>query len=193
MAGLSDGLTSPDALLRVANLAVPLKPAGAARVHPDPFSSSEAVARALGLERVKGRQIESLRALHAIVVELVDRLLAGRPVTRQAAGLSRAAGASVARAQLEVDEDGALRAGLDWSDPDPAAALARRLIAELGAIDLGRLRRCARPECDLLFYDSTRSGTRRWHAESPCGIRERQRRHRARGRSRGRSAGSGTA
>jgi predicted RNA-binding Zn ribbon-like protein len=43
-----------------------------------------------------------------------------------------------------------------------------------------RLRRCARPECRLVFYDdATRSATQRWHAERPCGLRERQRRHRA--------------
>jgi hypothetical protein len=32
----------------------------------------------------------------------------------------------------------------------------------------------------LLFYDSTKSRTRRWHAEDPCGRRERQRAHRMR-------------
>jgi hypothetical protein len=37
----------------------------------------------------------------------------------------------------------------------------------------------ARPECTLAFYDATRSATQRWHAERPCGLRERQRRHRA--------------
>jgi predicted RNA-binding Zn ribbon-like protein len=52
---------------------------------------------------------------------------------------------------------------------------------ELAEIDPTRLRRCQRRECDLLFYDTTRSATRRWHAESPCGIRERQRRHRRAG------------
>jgi predicted RNA-binding Zn ribbon-like protein len=61
-----------------------------------------------------------------------------------------------------------------------AAALARRLIEELNALEPDRLRRCARPECDLLFYDTTRSRTRRWHAEDPCGWRERQRVHRLR-------------
>ncbi|WP_414710672.1 CGNR zinc finger domain-containing protein [Pseudonocardia sp.] len=35
-----------------------------------------------------------------------------------------------------------------------------------------RLRRCARTACDLLFYDTTRSRTRRWHVEDPCGWRE---------------------
>lgn len=182
MAGGSEASFSPDALLRVANLTVPLKPVGRQRTRPDPFSSPAVLADALGLERVAAAQAESLQVLHAVVVDLVDRLLAGRSVARQAKRLTDLAQPSSARARLEPRDDGALRARLEWSDPDPASALARRLISELGALDTKRLRRCARLECDLVFYDTTRSGTRRWHAESPCGIRERQRRHRRRGR-----------
>lgn len=178
MPALSDRNVGPDALIRVANLTVPLKPVGTARRRPDPFSRTTALARALGLSRVERAQLDDLRALHATIVDLVDRLLAGRPVARQAARLTKLAHATAAHARLEADETGLLRTRLTWTDPDPASALARRIIFELGDIDLRRLRRCARPECDLLFYDTTRSGTRRWHAESPCGIRERQRRYR---------------
>lgn len=183
----------PDALLRVANLTVPLKPVRAPLTRPDPFSSPDGLARALGLPGLSAGDIESLRVLHAAVVELVDRLVAGRPVTGQIERLNALAHASVARVRLEPGQARLLRPRLDWSDPDPASALARRVIHELGALDTARLRRCARPECDLIFYDTTRSGTRRWHAESPCGIRERQRRHRERERGRGRSTGSAAA
>jgi predicted RNA-binding Zn ribbon-like protein len=72
-----------------------------------------------------------------------------------------------------------LRARLEWSEPTPVATLARRIALELGEIDPRRLKRCERPACELVFYDTTRSATRRWHAESPCGSRERQRRRRA--------------
>ncbi|HYB26212.1 MAG TPA: CGNR zinc finger domain-containing protein [Solirubrobacteraceae bacterium] len=41
---------------------------------------------------------------------------------------------------------------------------------------------CERPECRLLFYGTTRSATQRWHAESPCGVRERQWRYRTKPR-----------
>jgi predicted RNA-binding Zn ribbon-like protein len=178
LAALSDAQTTPDELLRVANLTVPLKPVGSQSMHPDPFRSPGTLAQALGLERVDGADVDGLRALHAVVVELVDRLLAERPVARPAQRLTELAQGSSARTRLELGDGGTLRTRLEWSDPDPASALARRLISELGVLDVGRLRRCARPECDLVFYDTTRSGTRRWHAESPCGIRERQRRHR---------------
>jgi predicted RNA-binding Zn ribbon-like protein len=165
----------------VANLTVPVKPAGALLQHPEPFGNPTILAHALGLEHVENAEIESLRELHAVVVDLVDRLLSGRPVASQAERLTQLAQPSAARVRLAPGRDRALRARLEWSDPDPASALARRLISELAALEVRRLRRCARLECDLVFYDTTRSGTRRWHAESPCGIRERQRRHRERG------------
>src|SRR6185437_7707830 len=80
---LSEASTNPDTLLRVANLTVPLKPVGASRTHPDPFKGPAALARALGLARVERAQIESLRILHAVVVDLVDRVVAGQPVAGQ--------------------------------------------------------------------------------------------------------------
>jgi predicted RNA-binding Zn ribbon-like protein len=49
-------------------------------------------------------------------------------------------------------------------------------------IDLSRLRQCQRKECDLLFFDTTRSRSQRWHAQNPCGWLERQ--HRREGRRR---------
>jgi CGNR zinc finger len=49
-----------------------------------------------------------------------------------------------------------------------------------GGIDTSRLRQCERQECDLLFFDPTRSRSQRWHAENPCGWLERQHRRRAR-------------
>jgi len=59
-----------------------------------------------------------------------------------------------------------------WDDASAAAGLARRLIEELAVTNPGRMRRCARAACGLLFYDTTRSRTRRWHAENPCGWRD---------------------
>jgi predicted RNA-binding Zn ribbon-like protein len=72
----------------------------------------------------------------------------------------------------------AVRSDVDWRDPDPIAGLARRIIQELDGVDLSRFRQCQRAECDLLFFDPTRSRSRRWHAENPCGWLERQHRRR---------------
>jgi predicted RNA-binding Zn ribbon-like protein len=63
--------------------------------------------------------------------------------------------------------------------PSATATLLLAVMRDLGQLEPSRLRRCARPECRLVFYDTSRSATQRWHAERPCGLRERQRRHRS--------------
>jgi predicted RNA-binding Zn ribbon-like protein len=171
---------TPEALLALANLTVPRKPDRGPTIYPDPLASTRTAKDALSLPRLSSSQLGALRELHETVVQLVDGLLDRRPVARPAERLTKLAEPSTARVELEAGEKESLRVRLDWSDPTPAATLARRVALELGEVDITRLKRCERPECNLVFYDTTRSGTRRWHAESPCGIRERQRRHRAR-------------
>jgi predicted RNA-binding Zn ribbon-like protein len=169
---------TPDTLIGLANLTVPRKPDRGPTIHPDPLATAATAAHALGLEHVDRSQLARLRELQRTVIALVDGLLAGRAIDQPAARLTALAAPSTATVAIEVSEDRNLRTRLDWSDPTPVAALARRIALELNAIHLPRLRRCERPECNLVFYDTTRSGTRRWHAELPCGARERQRRHR---------------
>src|ERR671918_8927 len=118
-----------------------------------------------------------LRRLHLASVHAADAILDGESV--DCAELNALAAGSSAHIELVVT-DGVPRRHLIWTDTSLSAALARRLIEELNALEPDRFRRCARPECDLLFYDTTRSRTRRWHAEDPCGWRERQRVHRLR-------------
>jgi predicted RNA-binding Zn ribbon-like protein len=170
---------TPDTLLRFVNLTVPRKPDRGPTIHPDPLANAAAAARALGLERVEVCQLGALRELHRTAVELVDGVLAGRAPVRPGARLTTLAQPSTATVRLNVEQTPAFGARLEWSDPTPVSALARRVVCELGEVDLARLRRCARPECNLVFYDASRSGTQRWHADSPCGARERQRRYRA--------------
>ena len=70
--------------------------------------------------------------------------------------------------------------GLDWL----VAAMARsaaELIAEGPSV---RLRVCSNPDCGLFFYDTSRTGHRRWCSMSRCGNR-----HKVRAFSRRRSAG----
>ena len=170
---------TPDILLRIANLTVPRKPDRGPTIHPDPLAGPATAAQALGLRRLDTSQLVVLRELHKTIVALVDGLLSGRPVARAASRLTSLAQPSVATVRLEASKSQTLRSQLKWSDPTPAATLARRVALELAEIDVARLKRCDRPACNLVFYDTTRSGTQRWHAESPCGNRERQRRYRA--------------
>ena len=73
-----------------------------------------------------------------------------------------------------------------WRDPSAAQALsdvARDAIALLADPDQrARLRRCASPDCELIFYDSSRPGRRRWCSTERCGDRMRARAYRARHR-----------
>jgi predicted RNA-binding Zn ribbon-like protein len=48
--------------------------------------------------------------------------------------------------------------------------------------ELARVRRCADPRCQRVFYDVTRNGARRWCDMATCGNRAKAARHRARGR-----------
>jgi predicted RNA-binding Zn ribbon-like protein len=170
---------TPDTLLRLANLTVTRKPDRGPATRPDPLVGPETAARALALPRLDASELTALRELHSTTVELVDGLLSGRQVARPAARLTERAQPSIATVRLDAGDDPPLRARLQWSEPTATATLARRIALELADIDITRLKRCERPECDLVFYDTTRSGTQRWHAESPCGNRERQRRYRA--------------
>jgi predicted RNA-binding Zn ribbon-like protein len=170
---------TPDMLLRLANLTVPRKPGRGPTIRPDPLASAVTAAQALSLPRLDASELAALRELHKTIVRLVDGLLSGRPTARQAGRLTKLARPSVATVRLDVGDDATLRGRLEWSDPTPAAALARRVALELAEIDVARLKRCERAACNLVFYDTTRPGTQRWHAESPCGNRERQRRYRA--------------
>ena len=74
-----------------------------------------------------------------------------------------------------------------WREPSAAQALsdiARDAIALLAdPAQHARLRRCASPDCDLIFYDSSRPGRRRWCSTERCGDRMRARAYRARHRS----------
>jgi predicted RNA-binding Zn ribbon-like protein len=169
----------PDALLGLANLTVPRKPDRGPTIHSDPLASPGTAAQALSLPRVDASELAGLRELHKTTVRLVEALLSGRPVASQAALLTQLARPSVASVRLDAGDDQTVRATLEWSEPTATATLARRVALELAEIDPTRLKRCKRPACNLVFYDATRSRTQRWHAESPCGNRERYRRYRA--------------
>lgn len=172
---------SPDALILLANLGQPRRPAGARAassepVLPDAGTATRQLAPLLN-GPVSERDLPALRQLHRAAAGAAAALLAGAPVDCRA--LNSLARGSTARAEITTSPDGSLREHLRWEDASVSGYLARRLIAELAGLDPARLRRCARAGCGLLFYDTTRSRTQLWHAEDPCGWRERQRRRRA--------------
>ncbi len=172
-------MTSAELLVRLTNLTVERRPGRGPAFRPDPLASCEGTAAALDLPTVTEGELAGLRELHRVLVALVDRVLAGQPVGRAAGQLTDLASPSHARVQLEHDRAGGLRTRLLWEDATLTSRLARQVVTELSEIDPARLRRCQRAPCRLVFYDTTRSNTKRWHAESPCGQRARQQRFRA--------------
>jgi predicted RNA-binding Zn ribbon-like protein len=123
--------------------------------------------------------IPALTRLADAVSELADCLARRRPPASRAVDvINELASGCTGTVQL-IMSGPAVQGDMGWRDPDPVAGLARRVIEELDGIDLSRLRQCQRKECDLLFFDMTRSRSQRWHAENPCGWLERQHRRRA--------------
>jgi predicted RNA-binding Zn ribbon-like protein len=141
---------------------------------PDATVASAQLAQVVD-QPIAAADLADLRRLQQAAVRAAEAILAGAAL--DCAEFNALAAGSYARVELIVTTR-VPRRELIWTDTSLAAPLARRLLDELTALEPDRLRRCARPECELLFCDTTRSRTRRWHAEDPCGWRERQRVHR---------------
>lgn len=172
-------------LIALSNAARPLRPPGSrTATTADPFRShtaAMALLEPLGLSQPPGPdELDDLRALAGETRAVAEALAAGRRPPGIST-LNRLAQQASASQTLRIGPDGTMTADVRWRAPSAAAELACRIVAELGRLDPARLRHCAREACDLLFYDTTRSRTQRWHSESPCGLRERQVRWKAAG------------
>jgi predicted RNA-binding Zn ribbon-like protein len=133
----------------------------------------------VAIDRLIEADLPTLVGLADAVSKLADCLaLRRKPSGRAVAVVNQLASGCTGMIQLKVSGR-TVQSDVDWHDPDPAAGLARRVIEELAGIDATRLRQCQREECDLIFFDTTRSRSQRWHAEKPCGWLERQHRRRA--------------
>lgn len=173
--------TNPSALVALANLQRRRRGDTAPRA---PFADPGQARRTLAEDGVATSgltqgDLPALTRLADAISELADGLALRRPpASRAVAVVNELAAGCTGTAQLIIGGL-AVQSALGWHDPDPVAGLARRVISEFDGIDLSRLRQCQRKECDLLFFDTTRSRSQRWHAESPCGWLERQHRRRA--------------
>jgi predicted RNA-binding Zn ribbon-like protein len=111
------------------------------------------------------------------VLSVVDALIDERQPPLQA--LNALAAKEPAIHTLTLGADGQLHVTSRPQRPSITGALLLAVMRDLSELEPSRLRRCARSECRLVFYDTSRSATQRWHAERPCGIRARRQRHRA--------------
>jgi predicted RNA-binding Zn ribbon-like protein len=118
--------------------------------------------------------LEEARAFRTALRRLTDAAAGGRRIPRATVErindlLARGAGVT----QIVPGEAGyATRRGLRLEEPSdllvPVAEAAADLLCQA---DLGRIRRCAHPECVLYFLDGTKNGTRRWCDMRTCGNR----------------------
>jgi predicted RNA-binding Zn ribbon-like protein len=60
------------------------------------------------------------------------------------------------------------------------SAMAREAVGMFGADNRERMRECAADDCQLVFYDDSRAGSRRWCSMQRCGNRAKVRAYRAR-------------
>jgi predicted RNA-binding Zn ribbon-like protein len=143
----------------------------------DASSANELLGQFLATS-ISPQELSEVRALQQAVAIIVAALIEGSRAPLDA--LNALAAQEPAICTLAQAAHGDLSAGLRPRRASPSATLLLSVIREFGELDRSRLRRCARRECGLVFYDLTRSATQRWHAERPCGLRERQRRYRVR-------------
>ncbi|HWW63033.1 MAG TPA: CGNR zinc finger domain-containing protein [Thermoanaerobaculia bacterium] len=68
-------------------------------------------------------------------------------------------------------EKGSLRLRFKGGERDPLFLLARATAELLAGAELARIRQCEGSGCILLFYDTTKSHTRRWCSMAVCGNR----------------------
>jgi predicted RNA-binding Zn ribbon-like protein len=170
----------PSLTLAIANSAMPRRPARA-RAHTvnDPFRDGPALDRFarkwLQGDRLtvgKNDLVRLVRWRNALSAFLAA-FAAGNPLVSALVILNeeveRAKPTRRLSAKLEVEAVA-------------SQGLVERLVAncvdEIATCDPGRIRRCSRPECSLLFYDTTRNRSARFHAENPCGWRAREARQR---------------
>lgn len=75
---------------------------------------------------------------------------------------------------------GTRQAGRSRAKASQALSVLARESVELFAVDpADRIRECAAEDCDLIFYDGSRSNNRRWCSMNRCGNRAKVRAHRA--------------
>jgi predicted RNA-binding Zn ribbon-like protein len=101
------------------------------------------------------------------------------PAAQDLQAFNEALAAAPARTRLARD-----KSGFSWEiEARPATALALLAPVLWSAGDLlagprlGRVRRCANPECGWLFLDDSRAGKRRWCSMQSCGNRAKAKRH----------------
>jgi predicted RNA-binding Zn ribbon-like protein len=126
------------------------------------------------------RDVCDLRQLREAVYRAACEVIDGRPIGDDERRVVNRWSA-VAPPVPSIDGDASRRLDAPAGDDVGASlsVIARDAVEVLTLAD-GRLRRCAGPQCSLLFHDSSRPGARRWCDTARCGNRVNTRSYRRR-------------
>jgi predicted RNA-binding Zn ribbon-like protein len=129
------------------------------------------------------REIARIRGVRAALRDVADAIVDHRPPEQSA--LDTVNRALHARQVIELvpSTDGCVAVDhRHVGDPidDALARLCDPLVTELTSGDPDRIRVCDNDRCRWVFYDTSRTGRRRWCDMATCGNRAKAARHRAR-------------
>jgi predicted RNA-binding Zn ribbon-like protein len=129
------------------------------------------------------RDLARIHAVRGALREVADAIVEHRPP--RAGSLDTVNRALHARQVIELvpSSDGCVAVDhRHVGDPidDALARLCDPLVSELTAGDPDRIRICDNDRCHWVFFDTSRTGRRRWCDMSTCGNRAKAARHRAR-------------
>jgi predicted RNA-binding Zn ribbon-like protein len=130
------------------------------------------------------RALKHVRAVRDAMREIADAVAESRPPS--ATAIAQVNRALHAREVIELapTADGVSVGHQHVGDPldDALARLAEPLVLELAGGHPERVRICDNDTCRWVFYDTSRTGRRRWCDMASCGNRAKQARHRAKQR-----------
>ena len=150
-----------------------------AQVTAQPAAADRDLARVRAVRQAL-REVAEAIAEHRVpgsaALEVVNRALRARQII-----------------ELVASPDGCSVDHRHVGDPvdDALARLTEPLVSELTAGHPDRIRVCASDTCEWVFYDTSRTGRRRWCDMATCGNRAKAARHRARAKGAGESVRSG--
>jgi predicted RNA-binding Zn ribbon-like protein len=129
------------------------------------------------------RALARIRRVREALREIITASVEGRPAAERAIDLVNRVMLERQRFILVCGPGGALDHRHEGDEiEDVLARLAERIARQVISPDADRLRICASDTCDWVFYDSSRTGRRRWCDMNTCGNRAKAARHRARSR-----------
>ena len=136
---------------------------------------------AISRPRVAARNLERVHAVRAALREVADSVVEHRAAKKDALTTVNLALHARQVIELAPSPDGVSVDHRHVGDPvdDSLARLSEALVSELTGGDPDRIRICDNDTCRWIFYDTSRTGRRRWCDMATCGNRAKAARHRA--------------